>query len=182
MRKQSATVIDVCCGSGNLGLAIAYFNPETIVFETDLSFDAVELAQENIKHLNLEKRVKVEQGDLLSSFENEEFYNKIELIVCNPPYISTSKVTKMPAEISSNEPVLAFDGGMMGFKIIQKLISDSPRFLKNSGWLIFEVGLGQGSFIIQLMERSNHYTNITPINDNLGNIRVIKAQKTRETQ
>jgi len=65
---------------------------------------------------------------------------KTDLIICNPPYILSSNVQKMDSEIASNEPALAFDGGMLGIKIIQKLISDAPKFLTNEGWLIFEVG------------------------------------------
>ena len=81
---------------------------------------------------------------LLSAFETDEFYEKIDLIVCNPPYILSSKVQKMDAEIASNEPVLAFDGGMLGIKIIQKLISEAPKFLIRNGWLAFEVGARTG--------------------------------------
>jgi release factor glutamine methyltransferase len=114
---------------------------------------------------------------LLSAFETEEYIEKTDLIVCNPPYISSSKVQKMDSEISSNEPVLAFDGGMLGIKIIQKLISESPKFLKAGGWLIFEVGAGQGDFIAQICERSKHYQNINLIRDNSEIVRVISLQK-----
>jgi release factor glutamine methyltransferase len=170
-------VIDVCCGSGNLGLAIAIHNSECELYATDLSQEAVELVRDNINFLNLTDRIVVKQGDLLSAFESDDFYNKIDLIVCNPPYILSSKVEKMDAEISSNEPVLAFDGGMLGIKIIQKLISEAPRYLTPGGWMVFEVGLGQGEFVIKLCERSKAYRNIQSVSDNAGNIRVIVAQK-----
>jgi release factor glutamine methyltransferase len=83
----------------------------------------------------------------------------------------------MESEISSNEPVLAFDGGMLGIKIIQKLISEAPKFLTNGGWLIFEVGAGQGDFIAQICQRTNFYQKINQIPDNSGIIRVISVQK-----
>ena len=175
--KGRINVIDVCCGSGNLGIAIAHLNPNCIVYATDLSQEAVELTQDNIDFLNLSQRVHVKQGDLLSVFETNEFYEKIDLIICNPPYILSSKVQKMDIEIASNEPVLAFDGGMLGIKIIQKLISDAPKFLTNGGWLIFEVGAGQGNFIAQLCERSQLYQLIESVSDVSGNGRVILAQK-----
>lgn len=175
--KGKIKVIDVCCGSGNLGIALAYYNPDCEVYATDISEEAVQLTQENINHLKLNHRIQVKQGDLLSAFETEEFYQKTDLIVCNPPYILSSKVHKMDSEIASNEPVLAFDGGMLGIKIIQKLISEAPRFLTNEGWLFFEVGAGQGNFIAQLCERTNLYQQINLISDNSGNIRVIRLQK-----
>jgi release factor glutamine methyltransferase len=170
-------IIDVCCGSGNLGLAVASLNPDCTVYATDLSHEAVGLTRDNISFLNLDQRVQVKQGDLLSAFETDDFYGKIDLIICNPPYILSSKVGKMDTEISSNEPVLAFDGGMLGIKIIQKLISEAPKFLANEGWLAFEVGAGQGEFILKMCEKSQSYRNIQSVTDHAGSIRVIVTQK-----
>jgi release factor glutamine methyltransferase len=172
-KKSEIKIMDLCCGSGNLGLALANQIAEAKVYSSDLSPEAVELTKENIEFLNLSKRVTAIKSNLFASFESEEYWLKFDLIVCNPPYISTSKVTKMNPEIVNNEPSLAFDGGMIGLKIIQNLIKDSPRFLNDSGWLIFEVGLGQGPFVTQLCERSNQYKQINQITDQSGNIRVI---------
>jgi release factor glutamine methyltransferase len=170
-------IIDTCCGSGNLGIALACYNLKCMVYCSDLSHEAVALTQENIDFLNLTDRVHVAQGDLLSAFETEEFYTKTDLIVCNPPYILSSKVMKMDSQIADNEPSLAFDGGMLGIKIIQKLISEAPKFLTMGGWLIFEVGTGQGNFIAQLCQRVQLYETIESFSDNSGQIRVIAAQK-----
>jgi release factor glutamine methyltransferase len=178
--KGKINIIDVCCGSGNLGIAIAHFNPNCTVYTTDLSQEAVELTQDNINLLNLNQRVHAKKGDLLAAFEKSEFYEKIDLIICNPPYILSSNVQKMDTEIASNEPVLAFDGGMLGIRIIQKLISQASKYLTNEGWLIFEVGVGQSSFIVQLCERTNLYKQIESVSDNSGNGRVILAQKSRQ--
>jgi release factor glutamine methyltransferase len=175
--KHFLRVFDVCCGSGNLGIAIAHFNQNCEVYATDISPEAVELTKENIELLNLGKRVFVKQGDLMAAYDRDEYYEKIDLIICNPPYITSSKVQKMEAEISSNEPVLAFDGGMLGINIIQKLISEAPKFLTEEGYLIFEVGAGQGDFIAKLCARAGSYKVIETVSDNSGIIRVILAQK-----
>jgi release factor glutamine methyltransferase len=175
--RGKINIIDACCGSGNLGLAVAHYNPDCNVFATDLSHEAVELTRDNISFLNLNQRVQVRQGDLLSAFDTDEFLGKIDLIICNPPYILSSKVQKMDAEISSNEPVLAFDGGMLGIKIIQKLIAEAPKFLRSEGWLVFEVGSGQGEFIIKLCEKTLAYNKIESVSDQAGNIRVIVAYR-----
>ncbi len=180
--KGKIKAVDVCCGSGNLGIALAYYNPDCEVYATDISEDAVQLTLENINHLKLDHRIQVKQGDLLSAFESDEFYQETDLIVCNPPYILSSKVQKMDSEIASNEPGLAFDGGMLGIKIIQKLISEAPRFLTDEGWLLFEVGAGQGNFIAQLCERTNLYHQIDLISDDSGNIRVIRLQKALQVE
>jgi release factor glutamine methyltransferase len=175
--RGKINIIDACCGSGNLGLAVACFNPDCIVYATDLSQEAVDLTMDNITFLHLNQRVHAKQGDVLSAFGTDDFYGKIDLIICNPPYILSSKVQRMDTEISSNEPVLAFDGGMLGIKIIQKLISEAPKLLSIEGWLTFEVGVGQGDFIIKLCEKSQSYKNIQSVSDHAGNIRVVVAQK-----
>jgi release factor glutamine methyltransferase len=175
--KSTINVMDICCGSGNLGLAIALLNSNCIVYATDISNDAVELTKDNINLLDLNQRVQVKQGDLFSAFETYEFYEKVDLIVCNPPYILSSKVLKMDKEIALNEPILAFDGGMLGIKIIQKIITDAPKFLTSEGFLIFEVGVGQGSFVIQLCERKQLYQLVESYSDDSNNIRVVLTQK-----
>ena len=172
-KKSEIKVFDVCCGSGNLGVAVAHFIPNAEVFASDYSADAVTLAQENVYSLNLEQRVHVCQSDLFAAFENGGYDKKIDLITCNPPYISSSKVGKLHTEISMNEPAMAFDGGMLGTKIIQRLIREAPKFLTKEGWAAFEVGIGQGSFLIQIIEKTNLYDHIESVNDDHGNIRVI---------
>jgi release factor glutamine methyltransferase len=175
--KNRLTVIDVGCGSGNLGLAMAVHNPHCIVFASDISQDAVNLTRENIDFLKMNDRVTVKQGDLLAAFDTESYHGKTDLVVCNPPYISSAKVAKMDTEISANEPTLAFDGGMLGTSVIQRLIREAHKFLSENGCLAFEVGLGQGSFIIQLCERTQLYSTIEPLRDASENIRAIVAWK-----
>lgn len=169
-------IMDVCCGSGNLGITVAHSNSNCIVYASDISHEAVELTKENINLLNLNKRVYVKQGDMMSAFEKNEYYEYFDLVICNPPYIISSKVPKMDSEISMNEPMVAFDGGMLGIKIIQKLIHEAPKFLRNRGWLVFEVGLGHGQLITQLCKRTQLYGQIETVLDDSDQIRVILAQ------
>jgi release factor glutamine methyltransferase len=175
--QARVNIIDVCCGSGNLGLAIAFHNPKVRVYATDISYEAIELTIENIAFLKLEQRVNACQGDLFSSVDRDKYLENTDIIVCNPPYISLAKVKNMNPEISENEPVLAFDGGMLGTKIIQRLIVEAPKYLKKNGWLAFEVGVGQGDFIMQLCKRSQRYDLVESLSDMSGNTRVITARK-----
>lgn len=175
--KDEVFVMDICCGAGNLGLAIAFYNPKTTIIATDLSEDAVELAKDNISFLNMTDRVEARKGDLFSALEEENFYENTDLIICNPPYISTAKALKMNTEISAHEPVLAFDGGMFGTKIIQKFLAEAPKFLTKGGSIAFEVGAGQGEFMIRLCQGTDNYSDIEPVKDAMGNIRVIHAKK-----
>lgn len=176
-KKKDVRVMDICCGGGNLGLALAFYNKDVHVFSTDISYEAIELTKENSSFLNLDQLLYSEQGDLFSAFDKKEYYGTIDIVICNPPYISSSKALKMNSEISAHEPILAFDGGMFGTKIIQKLIIEAPKFLTQEGWLLFEVGVGQGEFILRLCRESNHYSKVNSISDDRNNIRVITAQK-----
>jgi len=175
--KKCVNVMDICAGSGNLGLAVAYYNHNTVVYATDLSHEAVEHARDNVSFLNLTGRVHVEQGDLFSAFDNKNHYENTDIVICNPPYISSAKVAKMNTEILAHEPEMAFDGGIFGIKILQKLIVEAPKYLASKGWVVFEVGLGQGKFMVDLCERTNNYSQIETANDANNSIRVVAAQK-----
>jgi release factor glutamine methyltransferase len=174
-KKPIVNVFDVCCGSGNLGLALACNQKNVFIHSSDLSQEAIELTNENISFLGLGNRIKASKSDLFSNFESADYWGKIDLIVCNPPYISSSKVSKMISDIAANEPAMAFDGGMVGIKVIQKLIQEAQKFLSKEGWLIFEVGVGQGPFVIQLCEKSRLYQLVKSVSDESENIRVIAA-------
>jgi release factor glutamine methyltransferase len=177
VNKKPVVIMDLCCGTGNLGIALAAYNPHCKVYSSDLSNEATDLARENVQLLKLDHRVEVRQGDLFSTFDSGTFYNKIDLIVCNPPYITSFGVDKMAEEIAGNEPTLAFDGGMLGISIIQKLLRESPKFLAPEGWLAFEVGAGQGNFVLQLLKKSEAYTTLESLCDHSGTIRVIVARR-----
>ena len=175
--KDELTVVDVCTGAGNLAISYAINEPTARVFASDLSEDAVKLAQNNVVYNSLEDRIETYVGDLLSPFDNEKFYNKVDLLSCNPPYISSAKVPNMNEEISSHEPSLAFDGGAFGIKIIQKLIKGAPKYLSSGGYLIFEIGLGQGKSLLKQLNSMDDFINVDGVADENGDIRVIVAQK-----
>lgn len=175
-RGAGALALDICTGSGNLALALASHVPSARVCAADLSEEAVVLARRNVVFTGLGDRVEVRQGDLLSPFDSTEFLGRVDLLVCNPPYISSAKVPAMPAEISGHEPSLAFDGGPFGVRIVQRLIQEAPRFLRPGGRLAFEIGLGQGRAVVQRVTSARRYDEIVPIEDEHGDIRAVTAR------
>jgi release factor glutamine methyltransferase len=174
---EPKVVVDVCTGSGNLALALAHFEPKAQVFAADLSADAVELARRNATHLGLGIRVEFRVGDLLEPFDEPRFHAGVDLLVCNPPYISSQKVDTMSGEIRGFEPRLAFDGGPLGVRIVQRLIRDAPRFLKKGGWLAFEVGLGQGPAVLKRLLAGGAFAQQRSLADAHGQIRVLLASR-----
>ena len=169
-------VVDVCCGSGNVALAVAHHVPEARVFGADLSEDAVALARQNAEYLKLQDRTEFRAGDLLAPFDTAEFHGSIDALTCNPPYISSAKVEHLHGEISKYEPHLAFDGGPFGVAILMRLLQDAPRFLKPGGWLAFEVGLGQGPAMAKRLEKMPRVTQVKPLLDEHGAIRALLAR------
>jgi release factor glutamine methyltransferase len=169
-------VIDVCTGSGNVALAVAHHVPTAHVFAADLSEDAVALARLNAAHLGLEARAEFRAGDLLAPFDTPDFHGTIDVLTCNPPYISSAKVEHMHGEISKHEPRLAFDGGAFGVNILMRLLQDAPRFLKPGGWLAFEVGLGQGPAMAKRLEKVAGVQQVAPLLDSKGDVRALRAR------
>lgn len=170
-------VLDLCTGSGNIAVSVAYHAPAAEVFASDLSETAIELARRNAAHLGLGERIDFRASDLLVAFERPEFMERFDVITCNPPYISSGKVGQMPKEISEHEPRLAFDGGALGISILMRLIQDAPRFLRKGGWLAFEVGLGQGPALVKRLQAGKLYERVEAKQDHAGQIRVVAARR-----
>jgi release factor glutamine methyltransferase len=178
--RGSVMVVDVCTGSGNVAVAVAVAEPRATVFASDLSEDAVALARRNVEHLGVHQRVTLRSGDLLAPFDSPDHVGLVDLLTCNPPYISSGRVAEMPGEIAQHEPRLAFDGGPLGVLILQRLMREAPRLLRPGGWLAFEVGLGQGPAMARRMANAGPYSRVESLTDEGGHVRVLVA-KTRGT-
>jgi release factor glutamine methyltransferase len=176
-RMNPVTVIDVCTGCGNLAVALAHHVSQAHVFASDLSTEAVELARQNVRNLGLDQRVEVREGDLLAPFDTGPFDENVDLITCNPPYISSGKLETMPAEIIRHEPRMAFDGGPFGISILNRFIQEAPRFLRAGGSIAFEVGVGQGPAMVRKLAQDDRFRDVAPIMDETGNIRGVVASR-----
>lgn len=172
----AALVIDVCCGSGNLALALAASEPCATVHAADLSAEAIALAGQNVAQQGLSARVARHTGDLLAPFNTPAFRRRIDFIVSVPPYISTAKLDTMPTEIIGHEPALAFDGGPFGVSILMRLMRESPALLRAGGWLGIEVGLGQGPAMQQMLRKNANFDAVETVCDAAGQIRVLLAR------
>jgi release factor glutamine methyltransferase len=176
-QRGKVCVVDVCTGSGNVALAIAHHVPQARIFAADISEAAIGLAQRNADELAFSDRVEFRAGDLLTPFDIPELVGKVDLLTCNPPYINTAKVARMPVEIAAHEPRLAFDGGALGIAILMRLIEQAPRFLRPEGWLAFEVGHGQGPALVKRMKGQELFADVGSSQDSEGTARVLFAQR-----
>ena len=171
-------VVDICTGSGNLPVVYATHAPFAHVHAADLSGDAIALARDNAALHGVADRIDFRQGDLIAPFDTDTFHGKVDLLTCNPPYISDGKLEDLPDEIATHEPRMAFAGGSFGIDIPKRLIADAPRLLKpGTGWLAFEIGLGQGPFFLKRLQRNAAFAEVDAVSDENGEIRVLVARR-----
>lgn len=154
---KNPILIDLCCGVGNLGCALAVHLPEARVYLADLLVTSTALAQRNVERLGIQDRVTVLQGDLFQPLEGLGLEGRVTAIVCNPPYISSRKLEQERHEIVEHEPREAFDGGPYGLTIHQRVCREAHRWLQPGGWLMFECGAGQGRQVSMLFDRTRQF-------------------------
>ena len=127
-------VLDMCTGNGSLAILAALAYPEIQVLGSDVSAEALEVAQINIDRHGLPERV-----DLVLSDGFKNIQHKFDLILCNPPYVNSQSMAALPKEYVS-EPALALDGGPDGMRFISRLLHDAPNFMQENAILVLEIG------------------------------------------
>ncbi|MFB9270026.1 N5-glutamine methyltransferase family protein [Bradyrhizobium erythrophlei] len=168
-------VIDMCCGAGNLGCAIAQGVPGAQVWASDLTDDCVAITRRNVARHGLAARISVCQGDLFDALSSLPLQGSIDLIVCNPPYISETRLKGDRAPLLDLEPREAFAAGPYGLSIHMRVVKDALTYLRPGGMLLFEIGLGQDRQVTTLLERSKGYQDVSVVANDQGEGRVVMA-------
>jgi release factor glutamine methyltransferase len=166
-------VIDMCCGAGNLACAIAHQVPTARVWASDLTDGCVAVARRNVAHHGLADRVSIHQGDLFEALATLVPQGSIDVVVCNPPYISEKRLEGDRSHLVALEPREAFAAGPYGIAIHMRVVKDALRYLRPGGALLFEVGLGQDRQVASLFERNRGYDNIRAVTNRAGEPRVV---------
>jgi ribosomal protein L3 glutamine methyltransferase len=128
-------VLDLCAGSGCIGIAAAVYLPDADVDLADISPAALRVAMRNRALHGMEERVRIIESDLFAAID-EGLY---DVIVSNPPYVAATELESLPAEYR-HEPELAFAAGESGLDLVLRILRDAPDFLTDDGLLIVEVG------------------------------------------
>ena len=156
-------ILDLCTGSGCIGLAVASRIKDARVTLADISKEALAVAKKNIAANKMTGRVSCIQADALSPAP--AFLGKFDMIVSNPPYITGDEMAELPASVKNFEPHLALYGGRDGLDFYRSIAKYYSKALKPGGYLAFEFGMGQGddvcrildSFGYTVLERSRDY-------------------------
>ena len=136
---QIDTILDLCCGSGCIGIACAEHFPDSMVDMIDISKEALEVAAINVDRFQLWDRVELIHSDLFSALYEEKKQAKYQLIVSNPPYVTEEEMTLLPKEYT-HEPVGGLAAGINGLDLIQSILENSMDFLDEDGILVVETG------------------------------------------
>ena len=143
----SPRILDLCCGSGCIGITLKLRIPSSAVYMSDLSSAAADVARRNAERLSAD--VSVGTGDLFENIRDRNF----DLIISNPPYIPENECSLLQEEVKK-EPLTALDGGNDGLDFYRRICREAPDYLRRGGILMFELGDGQHSAVGKMMEES----------------------------
>lgn len=172
---SEARVADICTGSGAIAISLSRYSQAKEVWATDLSAAALAVAVENNRLQ--QTTVQFLQGDLLTPFD-ASFYHFFDLIVSNPPYITSSEIKQLPQDVLQ-EPMLALWGGADGLYFYRKIIQSAALYLKEGGYLAFETGFTQGAAVQELLYEQG-FDEIVLLHDPQGLDRVVSGCKTKK--
>lgn len=164
---EKVEILDMCTGSGCIGISIAKNIENAKVTLVDISKYAIQIAKKNALRNKVESQLTFIQSNMFEKVEK-----KFDIIVSNPPYIKTDVIPKLDKQVQ-NEPHIALDGGKDGLKFYKIIIEKAKKYLKENGKLILEIGYDQKEEVENLIKQSGQYKKIEVIKDLSQNDRVI---------
>ncbi|MCI5998497.1 MAG: peptide chain release factor N(5)-glutamine methyltransferase [Eubacteriaceae bacterium] len=168
--RKEWDVLDLCCGSGAVGISLAKICSNVKVTATDISAEAVETAEANAEDLRV--KVRFITGDMFEPVKGRKF----DMIVSNPPYIRTNMISILQEEVKDHEPLNALDGGRDGLDFYRTIVEKAADFLKPEGFLLVEIGHDQGEDLRKMLKDSGKYSPAAVIKDLPGRDRVVKCK------
>jgi release factor glutamine methyltransferase len=170
-------IIDLGTGSGAIAISLAKNVTGSSVFATDISPDALKVAEKNARRNEVEDQIDFLCGDLFEPLRGRNLEGAIDCVVSNPPYVSEEEFDQLPKEVRDYEPIVALKTDKEGTSFHRKIIENSLDFLKVNGILILEVGLGQAGRVAGLIRDRKKFKD-TEIKKDLGGIeRVVLTRK-----
>lgn len=178
-RRNGLRLLDVCTGSGCIALSLAVKGSWAQIHASDLSEQALKVAEKNASRLladDVQKRQNfmLYQGDLFDALPHDG--GKYDIITSNPPYIPTDVIAGLEPEVKDHEPLMALDGSSDGLVFYRRIARDAQQYLNEGGKIYLEIGYDQGAAVRELMKQAG-YMDVQVIRDLAGNDRVVCAQK-----
>jgi release factor glutamine methyltransferase len=174
-RDDIQVVADIGTGSGAIALSLAFEHPFECVIATDISLDALDVAKANAASLAgvLKAPVEFRHGSLLAPLSGE----KLDAIVCNPPYISFDELASLPADVRDWEPSVALLCGDDGLSVTRELVSQAAACLEMAGLLAIEVDMRRAGSVAEMLAADGRYSDIEVLLDLTGRERFVFARR-----
>ena len=179
VKRKEWDILDLCTGSGAIGVSLARIANKVNVTCSDISEGAIKVAKENAQKHGLAKSMKFEQGDLLKPFANHFRKKRFDMIISNPPYIKSSVIPTLQREVCEHEPLSALDGGESGLDFYERIVSRVGSHLKKGGVLLMEIGNDQGEAVSGLLSRNGEFTSVRVLRDLAQRDRIVFAKKSK---
>ncbi|MDO4382972.1 MAG: peptide chain release factor N(5)-glutamine methyltransferase [Eubacteriales bacterium] len=175
---ENPFILDMCTGSGAIGVTMAHEFPDAEVTLVDVSKEAISTAMGNAQINEVFRRCIFLEGDMFQALPENKRY---DMILSNPPYIESDVIETLSTEVKDHEPRLALDGGQDGLKFYRILAEEAEKYLSDGGYLVMEIGYNQGDAVKALLENNGNYKTVAVLQDlnHLDRI-VIGERKERE--
>jgi len=161
-------ILDLCTGSGAISVSLAKFIENSQITATDISEEALKIAQKNAKSNGVEKQIAFLPSDLFKQIPQEKY----DIIVSNPPYIKKEVIPTLANEVQK-EPYIALNGGIDGLSFYRRIIHQAYEFLKYGGYLCLEIGYDQKEEVMQLVQEEGRYSSTYSKKDWQGKDRIV---------
>lgn len=167
--RRNWKVLDLCCGSGAIGVSLSRICENVKVTASDCSEAALRVAKANAAGNRV--KIRFRQGDLYRAVGSRRY----DMIVSNPPYIPSHMIPILQDEVKAHEPLMALDGGEDGLEFYRIIIEQSPAHLRPHGVLVLEIGHDQAESVTNLIRKTGAFTKVHVIQDLAGHDRVVYA-------
>ena len=174
--EEKYSLLDIGTGSGCLAITLAKEFPHSTMMATEISKEALAVAQKNAERNQIENIVFV-LTDLSPKLSLKAAQHRFDMIVSNPPYIARSDFDTLQPEVRDYEPRLALDGGHNGLDFYPRILQDATELLKDNGWLLLEIGAGQVEKIKKLIDLTESFSNTECVNDYHDIPRILKTKR-----
>lgn len=169
--KAAINVLDMCTGTGCIGISLAKFLPYIKVLAADISSEALKVAERNIERLEV-SNIELIESDLFKNIDKEK---KFKVIVSNPPYIRTRDIEALEEEVKLHDPFIALDGMEDGLHFYREITKSAVQMLENGGYLMYEIGFDQAYDVSEIMKKEG-FSQIRVIKDLAGLDRVVTGR------
>ncbi|MCU0594873.1 MAG: peptide chain release factor N(5)-glutamine methyltransferase [Desulfobacterota bacterium] len=175
LQREGARLLDLGTGCGALAVALAREFEKALICATDLSAEALRVAMDNAERHGVKDRIEFKCGDWFSPFAGTD--TRFDMILSNPPYVSSEAFESLSPEVRDHEPRSALDGREQGMQDINRILDEAAGYLVHEGWILMEMGPEQTPEAVRIIEETGQFAEHRRIQDYSRRYRTVMARK-----